>query len=178
MNEMRSDEHPEHEGSTRRGFLKLFAGALGSLVAIVLAIPLVGTLVGTIYREKRLQWTKVGEVDSLPVQQPVRLSWMAEKADEFVRERVERDVWAIKHSLTDVTVFSPICPHLGCRYNWHPGRREFICPCHGSIFSITGKVMGGPAPRPLDTLRWRLEKGELFVEWERFQVGIPEKIRV
>jgi menaquinol-cytochrome c reductase iron-sulfur subunit len=165
-------------GSTRRGFLKLFTGALGSLVALVVAVPLVGTLVGTIYRMKKLRWASVGKVESLPVEQPVKLSWMAENADEFVRQNVERDVWVIKRSSTEVTVFSPICPHLGCRYNWHPDKHEFICPCHGSIYSITGKVLGGPAPRPLDTLHHRVEDGELYVEWERFQVGIPRKIRV
>ncbi len=165
-------------GSTRRGFLKLFTGVLGSLVAVVVAVPLVGTLVGTIYRMKKPPWARVGDIESLPVEQPVKVSWMAEKADEFVRERVERDVWAIKHSPTEVTVFSPICPHLGCRYNWHPEKREFICPCHGSVYSITGKVLGGPAPRPLDTLPWKLENGQLYVEWERFEVGIPEKIRI
>jgi menaquinol-cytochrome c reductase iron-sulfur subunit len=178
MNEMPSAEHSEDGGSTRRRFLILFTGVLGSLFAFVLAIPLVGTLVGTIYRERKLKWAKVGEVDSLPVGQPVKLSWMAEKADEFVRERVERDIWAIKHTPTEVTVFSPICPHLGCRYNWHPDKHEFICPCHGSIYSITGKVLGGPAPRPLDTLRHKLEDGALYVEWERFEVGTPKKIRI
>ena len=33
-------------------------------------------------------------------------------------------------------------------------------------------------PRPLDTLPTKIEKGELFVEWETFKVGIPEKILV
>ncbi len=165
-------------GSTRRRFLKLFTGVLGTVVAAIVAVPLVGTLVGTIYRMKKLQWAKAGAMESLPLEQPVKLSWMAEKSDEFVRQDVERDVWVIKHSPTEVTVFSPICPHLGCRYNWHPNKHEFICPCHGSIYSITGEVLGGPAPRPLDTLPWKLEKGEIYVEWERFEVGIPEKIRI
>ncbi len=164
-------------GTTRRGFLKAATAVLGSVVTLALAIPLVGTLVGTIYRTKKLQWARVGEVDSLPLEQPAKLSWMAETADEFVRESVERDVWAIKHSSTEVTIFSPICPHLGCGYKWHPDKNEFICPCHGSVYSITGKVLGGPAPRPLDTLLWKLENGGLYVEWERFQVGTPEKIR-
>ncbi len=175
MNEMQS---AGHGGSTRRGFLKLFIGGLGSLVAIVLAIPIVGTLVGTIYRTRKLHWAKVAEMDSLPLGQPVKLSWVDEKENEFIRERVERDVWAVKRSPGEVIVFSPICPHLGCRYNWHPDKHEFICPCHGSIFSVTGKVLGGPAPRPLDTLPHKVENGELHVEWERFEVGISEKIRV
>ncbi len=165
-------------GSTRRGFLKGTTALLGSIVALAMGIPLIGTLVGAIYRTNKLQWAKVGEVNSLPLEHPVKLSWMDEKVDEFVRESVERDVWAIRHSATDVTVFSPICPHLGCRFSWHPDRHEFICPCHGSVYSITGKVLAGPAPRPLDTLPWKLENGGLYVEWERFEAGIPEKIRV
>jgi menaquinol-cytochrome c reductase iron-sulfur subunit len=169
---------PAQSGSTRRGFLKLFTGVFSSVFATAIGIPLVGTLVGTIYRTKKLHWAKVADVDSLPLEQPVKLSWMDEKDDEFIRERVERDVWAVKQSPAEVTVFSPICPHLGCRYDWHPDKNEFICPCHGSIYSITGRVLGGPAPRPLDTLRYRLENGELHVEWERFEVGIPEKIRI
>ncbi len=175
MNETRA---AEHAASTRRDFLKLFTGGLGFLFALVLAIPLVGTLVGTVYRTKKLHWAKVADVDSLPLEQPMKLSWLTEKADEFVRERVERDVWAVRHSPSEVSIFSPICPHLGCRYNWHPDKHEFICPCHGSIFSISGKVLGGPAPRPLDTLRWKLENGELYVEWERFEVGISKKVRL
>ena len=34
----------------------------------------------------------------------------------------------------------------------------------------------GPAPRPLDTLPEKVENGELWVEWERFKLGIHEKV--
>jgi len=34
-----------------------------------------------------------------------------------------------------------------------------------------------PGATPLDNLPVRLEKGDLFVEWEQFKVGIPEKVR-
>ena len=170
---------PAEEGTrTRRGFLKMSATVLGSVIAVAIGIPLIGTLAGTIYRMKKLHWTGVAEVASLPLEQPVKLSWIDQKVDEFIRERVERDVWAVKHSPAEVTAYSPICPHLGCRYNWHPDKHKFICPCHGSVFSITGEVLGGPAPRPLDTLPKKIENGELSVEWEVFQVGRPEKIPI
>jgi Rieske Fe-S protein len=67
---------------------------------------------------------------------------------------------------------------LGCRTNWHPELQKFICPCHNSIFSITGKVLGGPSPRPLDTLSHKVEEGTLYVQWEQFETGIPEKVRI
>ena len=52
--------------------------------------------------------------------------------------------------VTEVTAYSPICPHLGCHYyDWNPQSKTFVCPCHGSVYSIHGKILGGPAPRPL-----------------------------
>ena len=48
--------------------------------------------------------------------------------------------------------FSAVCTHLGCVVKWKKGRRQFFCPCHGARFDIDGKVMGGPAPRPLAKL--------------------------
>jgi cytochrome b6-f complex iron-sulfur subunit len=47
---------------------------------------------------------------------------------------------------------SAVCTHLGCVVKWKKGRREFFCPCHGARFDVDGRVMGGPAPRPLPAL--------------------------
>ena len=30
-------------------------------------------------------------------------------------------------------IFSPICPHLGCRYSWIDDQKKFVWPCHGSV---------------------------------------------
>ena len=164
--------------TTRRGFLKLMTGLVSGLVAVALGIPLIGAIVGPSFRLKRPQWAKVGDIDSLSLGEPTNMKFPFKTEDAYIRETVIHEVWVIKHSRSEVTVFSPICPHLGCRYSWHSETKEFACPCHGSIYSITGKVLGGPAPRSLDTLPTKLEKGELFVEWETFKVGIAEKILV
>jgi nitrite reductase/ring-hydroxylating ferredoxin subunit len=50
---------------------------------------------------------------------------------------------------------SAICTHLGCSYKpFGPPKPKFpmvhaLCPCHGSVFARDGRVLGGPAPRPL-----------------------------
>ena len=44
------------------------------------------------------------------------------------------------------------CTHLGCTLNFDPVSQRFRCPCHGSIFSITGKWLAGPAGKDLKTL--------------------------
>ncbi len=163
--------------TSRRGFLKRMVAILSALVAAAMAVPLVGAIIGPSFRIKKPQWVKVGEISSLVVGQPVNLRFPYKTEDAYVRETITHNVWVIKHSSSEVTVFSPICPHLGCHYDWHPEENEFICPCHGSVYAVTGKVLGGPAPRPLDTLPWKLEKDQLLVEWETFKVGIPQKIR-
>lgn len=43
---------------------------------------------------------------------------------------------------------SAICTHLGCIVSVQE-EGGFFCPCHGSKFDAQGKVVSGPAPRPL-----------------------------
>lgn len=46
---------------------------------------------------------------------------------------------------------SAVCTHLGCIVKWVDDQGEFLCPCHGGKFSISGQVVGGPPPKPLET---------------------------
>lgn len=165
--------------TTRRGFFAL-AGALAAAVGtLLLGIPVVGEFVGVSFkRTKREAFNPVGAVAGLPLGQPVRLSFLDNTQDAYIREALPRDVFAVKRSASDVVVFSPICPHLGCHYNWNPATRHFECPCHGSVWSVDGTRIAGPTPRALDTLPAKIERGVLMVEWEQFQIGVPEKIAV
>ena len=52
---------------------------------------------------------------------------------------------------------SRTCTHLGCSVPWDEEKKMFICPCHGSTFSLKGEVLSAPAPRPLDTFPVRIE---------------------
>jgi len=48
---------------------------------------------------------------------------------------------------TGIKAMSAICTHLGCTV----GKVEwgYQCPCHGSRFDFEGRVLRGPAPKPL-----------------------------
>lgn len=56
------------------------------------------------------------------------------------------------------------CTHLGCTVPWRAESGRFECPCHASVFDITGEVLGPPATRPLDLLPVRLENGIVKVD--------------
>ncbi len=48
--------------------------------------------------------------------------------------------------------FAARCTHLGCRLDRAVGA-EIVCACHGSRFGADGRVLAGPALRPLDRLK-------------------------
>jgi cytochrome b6-f complex iron-sulfur subunit len=63
----------------------------------------------------------------------------------------------------EFVAFSAVCTHLGCIVQWLPDKSEFLCPCHGGRFSTDGQVLGGPPPKPLDSLPATVEGDQILV---------------
>ena len=57
---------------------------------------------------------------------------------------------------------SPICTHRGCTVDVQGAR--LVCPCHGSTYSRTGKVLRGPAQRRLTSYRVERQDGVLIID--------------
>lgn len=55
------------------------------------------------------------------------------------------------------------CTHLGCSVPYEPTEGKFVCPCHGSAFSLNGDVENAPAPRALDLFELTIENDEILV---------------
>jgi cytochrome b6-f complex iron-sulfur subunit len=56
------------------------------------------------------------------------------------------------------------CTHQGCAVNWEQAQKSFVCPCHQSKYAPDGKVIGGPAPKPLQTYATKIENGNVLVK--------------
>ena len=79
--------------------------------------------------------------------------------------------------------YSGKCPHLGCGYKWRKTKNfpdgVFLCPCHLSIYDEAGKVIDGPAPRPLDVLPMQVDaSGEVKIIDVEYKAGVNKQIRL
>ena len=157
----------------RRTFMTRITGLIAGLIGFSLSIPLVGYVISPALRRLPRDWAEVGGVQDLPVGEPKEFSYIVSQQDGWLKTTAVKSVWAVRESVGPVTVFSPLCPHLGCGYRWDSSERHFKCPCHNSVFDITGKVLGGPAPRPLDRLPMKVEEDRIFVVYKEFKAGSP-----
>src|SRR5690348_10593350 len=57
--------------------------------------------------------------------------------------RVTDEVLLIRTSQTQFAAVKTICTHKGCDVDLSGDK--FVCPCHGSEFTLDGKVTTGPA---------------------------------
>ena len=89
-------------------------------------------------------WVKGGDVDS-PQQVPPGEGAILRKGEK--RIAIYRDDDGIIHAL------SAACTHLGCVVSWNAAEKTWDCPCHGSRFSVNGRILHGPASKPLEAIQ-------------------------
>lgn len=62
------------------------------------------------------------------------------------------------------------CVHLGCTVPWVKAEDNFHCPCHGSVYTRTGKNIAGPAPRPLEYMEIEVKGDEIWVDTGKINI--------
>lgn len=48
-----------------------------------------------------------------------------------------------------IHAINPVCTHAACIVNWNNFEKTWDCPCHGARYDTDGKVLTGPATKPL-----------------------------
>jgi Rieske Fe-S protein len=112
---------------------------------------------------------------------PAVLEKVYQGKDMEFRDALGKSVWTNKKDVPYVA-FSGKCPHLGCGYKWRQHKvlgQVFLCPCHLSIYDASGKVLDGPAPRPLDALPIKVSAGgDVQIIDMEFKAGTKTQIRI
>ena len=154
------DQQP---ATTRRGFYQRMIYGAASLITAALTVPAVAYLFSPFRGESDNAWAEAGDVRTLPLGQPQELVFQKKRVDAW-KTTVEKDTaWVVRTGEQEVVAFAPQCTHLGCGYHWDQQSKHFVCPCHASVFAVDGRVLSGPAPRPLDRLETRIEGNRLWL---------------
>ena len=149
-------------GMKRRGFIISAIYAFPLLIGGTLAASISAYLFGRTNMQPD-SWADAGEVSGLEKNTPRQVSFTRSVIDGWSVQNEKADAWVVLDDHDHVTAFSPLCTHLGCAYQWQAAKREFACPCHGSVFDTRGDVIAGPAGRPLDRYLVKIEGSRLWL---------------
>ncbi len=112
---------------------------------------------------------------------PAVLEKVYQGKDMEFRDATGKTLWTNKKDVPYIA-FSGKCPHLGCGFKWRKHKvlgPVFLCPCHVSIYDASGRVLEGPAPRPLDPLPIQVsESGEVQIIDMEFKAGTKVQSRM
>jgi menaquinol-cytochrome c reductase iron-sulfur subunit len=142
--------------STRRSFYITAIHGIWALMAAALGLPSVLYLLIPGRERRQNEWVEAGDINQLN-SAPVEITFRRNRVDGWRVISEKSTAWVLKLPNNEVVAYAPQCTHLGCAYHWDQIKTEFVCPCHNSIFSVEGKVLGGPAPRPLDRYLTKIE---------------------
>jgi len=156
--------------SSRRAFFQAAICGLGAAIGSALGLPALVYLLAPPKSKPREEWIAIGELEGFGAGTPVEVAFRRNRTDAWKVVSEKDTAWVVR-SPGGVVAFGPQCTHLGCAYHWDGARREFVCPCHSSLFSMDGSVISGPAPRPLDRYETKIENGKLMLG--RLRASVP-----
>jgi Rieske Fe-S protein len=167
----------EGETVTRRRFMTGTAHTAGAIAAGAFALPALGFALGPIFKSTPHHWETVGKESDFNEDNYVPVTFTltagigeAGKTTAYVRKfNAKIDTDASDKDSTYIAISSR-CAHLGCPVRWVDAAERFICPCHGGVYDLLGKRVGGPPVRPLDRFYTRVE-GEFVQVGPRFSVN-------
>jgi menaquinol-cytochrome c reductase iron-sulfur subunit len=167
----------EGETVTRRRFMTGTAHSAGAIAAGAFTLPALGFALGPIFKSTPLHWETAGPVsyftDNNYVPVVITLTagiGEAGKTTVYVRKfNPEIDTDRYDRN-TPYIAISSRCAHVGCPVRWVDAAERFICPCHGGVYDLLGRRVGGPPVRPLDRFYTRVS-GEDVQIGPRFSVN-------
>jgi Rieske Fe-S protein len=142
-----SDDDPK--GAPRRDFLNLALGGTAVACGVTAAYPVLR------YLEPPARAASVpidvGRLETFPIG----------GARTVLVD--ERPVIVLRATDGSLRAFSAICTHLQCVVAFSAERNQIECGCHRGVYSLEGRNLEGPPPKPLDELLVVVSEGSVIV---------------
>lgn len=169
---------PEERTLDRRGFIGWIIAAIYAVLGMILGLPIIGYILSPIFKIKKdlslsTQWAPVAPLSEIETvgHFPKKFEVPYRVREGWRFRETSRAVFAVKEG-ERLVILSSFCTHLGCPTFWDKENREIICPCHGGLYNNLGQVIGGPPPRDLPRLNYKIEEGIVYLE----QPGASDQI--
>ncbi len=150
---------------SRRAFLFKLSVMLNAAVGAVLAVPVVGYLLGPALKKgsNTGAWITLGGIDDFPVGETRLADFRSPVASFDDGDTAKVACWVRRISDRQFQVFAVNCAHLGCPVRWFAQSKLFLCPCHGGAYYEDGSRASGPPERGLFEYRYRIAGASLMI---------------
>lgn len=150
---------------TRRTFLFKLAVGMNVAVGAVLAVPLVGYLLGPAFKkdEDTGSWITIGAARDFPEGETRLVDFVSPVKALDDGQTAKLACWVRHISGEQFQVFAINCAHLGCPVHWFAQSKLFLCPCHGGAYYETGQRASGPPERGLFEYKYKVVGESLVI---------------
>ena len=153
------------EGHSRRVFLFKLSLALNGVVGAILAVPILGYLLGPALKKKSAEnsWINLGPIADFPEGETRLVNFRNPVTTSCDGQTGDIPCWVRRISGSNFQVFAINCAHLGCPVRWFAQSKLFLCPCHGGAYYEDGSRASGPPERGLFVYDSRISSGSLMI---------------
>ncbi len=151
---------------SRRAFLFKLSLALNGAVGAVVAVPILGYILGPALKKNSSynSWVSLGSIADFPEGETRMVDFrnpVTMVADGMTGNSA---CWVRHVEGKKFQVFAINCAHLGCPVRWFPQSRLFLCPCHGGAYYEDGSRASGPPERGLFEYNYTVAGNHLLIE--------------
>src|ERR1700737_2617836 len=69
----------------------------------------------------------------------------------------------VRVSETEWKAFTAVCTHLNCTVQYQDSTRQIWCACHNGTYDMSGRVVSGPPPKPLDEFTVQVRGDDVMI---------------
>ena len=159
------DPMKQQNEHSRRKFLFKLALLANGAVGAVLAVPVLGYILGPVFRrdESYNYWVSVGNLEQFPRGETRLGQYRNPDTTPADGQTATLPCWVRNIDDMHFQVFAINCAHMECPVHWFPQSKLFMCPCHGGVYYQYGAVAAGPPPRGLYEYKYKIAGNRLMI---------------